>query len=115
MKKGKTMQKATVWAALLTLLAFAAFADDGDPMAACDDTYGQCTQKCDAMENAPADCYSNCDDAYQRCLDIANGYTPQQTETKPAAKPAEKNVKTKKGSLPAGEDERTDPDAGGHE
>lgn len=62
------------------------FAEEVDPMAACDAKYESCTDKCNNQENVEAECYTACDDNYQRCLDIANGYAPE-----PA--PAEKKPK----------------------
>ena len=48
-----------------------------DPMEICDENYAACTERCGQMDDAPVTCYDNCDKAYQKCLDIANGYPPE--------------------------------------
>ena len=99
-------------------LAFSAAADDSDPMAVCDSSYSGCSSKCDAMENATAECYAACDNSYQKCLDIANGYTPEEPlKAAEAPKPAAKIAKAAKLNNPAleGQDEGAEPNGTRHE
>jgi hypothetical protein len=49
-------------------------------MMRCDNEYAGCNAKCDAIENVTSDCYCSCDDAYQNCLDVANGYSSEPGE-----------------------------------
>ncbi|WP_345986664.1 hypothetical protein WCX49_05945 [Sulfurimonas sp. HSL-1656] len=69
--------KQLVWGTCLLLAALAVHAEEKDPMEVCDDRNSACIAKCDGMENASSACYESCDTAYRRCLDIANGYTPE--------------------------------------
>ena len=109
--KVKTKVTMRAAAAALIMAAACAAADDADPMAACDNSFSTCNSRCDSAENATAECYGACDNAYQKCLDIANGYPPE-TEQKTAA-PLKKPEK----DTPALEshDEGTDPDRPGHQ
>jgi hypothetical protein len=67
---------------LLSTMMFvlSAWADDMDPMMRCDNEYAGCNGKCDVVENVTSECYCSCDEAYQKCLDIANGYLPEPSE-----------------------------------
>ena len=109
------MKRGAVIAALI--LAVCAAADDADPMASCDSAFANCNSRCDAMENAPAECYGTCDDTYQKCLDAANGYTPEPVNKSVDAKPAPTVAKpaTKNAAALEGEDKGADPDGTGHE
>ena len=76
--------KRSLFAICLLLSALTAAAEEADPMAVCDDRNTACISKCDSMENTPPECYEGCDTAYRRCLDIANGYTPEAPAVTPA-------------------------------
>lgn len=93
---------------LIGLMSIAAFADERDPMSVCDEQNSACTQKCDAQENVSASCYDACDNAYQRCLDIANGYTPE-----PVKKPQPKKAAPAASKPLKGQDKGEHPDAAG--
>ena len=111
--------KVKMGAAIVALLVAAvAAADDSDPMAACDNSFATCNSRCDALENATAECYGACDDAYQKCLDTANGYAPAAEPKSSAPKPASTTTAKKpQKSIPASEsqDEGADPDGSGHQ
>lgn len=76
-KKGAAKTCAALMFTVAILLTADVHAEAVDPMAACDATYEDCTDKCNHQENVEAACYTACDDSYQRCLDIANGYAPE--------------------------------------
>ncbi|UFS63682.1 hypothetical protein LOH54_05995 [Sulfurimonas sp. HSL-3221] len=84
--------KQIVWGACLLFAALSAQAEERDPMEVCDERNDACVAKCDGMENASSSCYDTCDTAYRRCLDIANGYTPEL----PGAYAADANASAKK-------------------
>ena len=60
------------------ILGLSAWADD--PMMRCDNEYSGCNTDCDTIENVTSECYCSCDETYQKCLDIANGYFPESSE-----------------------------------
>lgn len=104
-------------ALLITLLfALSVAADDADPMTACDNTYAGCYKKCDVLENAPSECYCTCDDTYQQCLDIANGYPPEPSKKQCDVKTAPKVVKSdaNKSAVLKSQEQGTDPNSAGH-
>jgi len=70
------------------MLSLAATAEEQDPMAVCDEHYSACSAKCDAQENGDVKCYDDCDAKYQKCLDAANGYTPEPEKKEAPAKAA---------------------------
>ena len=109
------MKRVAACAALIAALGAAA--DDADPMAACDSAYATCNGRCDAMENASSECYGACDDTYQNCLDVANGYPPEPAKTADEPKPAAKLAKAVKKNAPAleSQDKGADPNRAGHE
>jgi hypothetical protein len=62
------------------LLGLSAGAEGFDPMMQCDNEYGSCNSECDAIENVSSECYLSCDNTYQKCLDVANGYSCEPGE-----------------------------------
>ena len=94
--------KTFVW--LLSLVAVIGLqgSESGDPMEVCDNKYTACTENCDKMVDAPASCYDSCDSAYQKCLDIANGYTP-------APEPKKENTEPKKEAPQKDEPKKEEP------
>ncbi|MHC3994384.1 hypothetical protein ACXWTF_06105 [Thiomicrolovo sp. ZZH C-3] len=89
------MIKQSLWGACLLLAVLTLHAEERDPMEVCDERNEGCIAKCDGMENASSACYDSCETSYRRCLDIANGYTPDLPskygeDTNASAKKAQK-------------------------
>lgn len=51
-------------------------AEEVDAAAKCDTVYDACLAKCDAAEENSDKCYTQCDEAHEKCLDLAQGQEP---------------------------------------
>ena len=54
-------------------------AEEVDAAVQCDTVYDACLAKCDAAEENSDKCYTQCDEAHEKCLSIAQGEVPEPT------------------------------------
>jgi hypothetical protein len=54
-------------------------AEEIDAAAKCDQTYEACVAKCDSAADGSSQCYEQCQEAYDKCLMLAQGQ-PEQPE-----------------------------------
>lgn len=57
---------------LMLIVITVSFADEEvDAAAKCDATYTACMEKCDQAGDGSSECYTACEDAYSKCLTLA--------------------------------------------
>ena len=53
-------------------------AEEVDAAAKCDQSYEACIEKCDSAADGSSQCYEQCQEAYDKCLSLAQEQPEQQ-------------------------------------
>ena len=72
-------------------------AEESDPAVKCDLSHNACIEKCDQAADGSTTCYDRCEEAYTKCLAVAQGEEPEpvlaeEPQPQPAAEPEQEQA-----------------------